>query len=884
MFGLKRIYLRLYGLFRKDQIEQELDEEMRFHIQMSTQENIRRGMTPEEARRTAERRFGHMSRIKEAAREIRGGGMLETLLQDLRYGTRMMLKTPVFTFIAVITLALGIGANTAIFSVVNAVLLRQLPFENSERLMMLWGQNAGVNADKIPLSYLNFTDYKKHAQAFEYVAAYKTTETGLTSIDSEAESLRGSLVSADLFPLLGVRPALGRVFSPEEDQPSSAPVVVLSDSLWQRRFASDPQIVGRQVTLGDRSTTVLGVMPPGFEFPVEEDKSEYWMPVASDPGGAQLLSDRRSKFLMVIARLKPVARLEQAGAEMEVIARRLEAQYPDANTGWRVRLVPLQEDVVGSIRPALLILLGAVALVLLIACANVANLLLARAGARGREMAIRHALGAGRARIVRQLLTESLLLSLIGGALGLLLAKWLVDLIVAAGPANLPRLTDVNLDASVLGFTLAVSILTGIVFGLAPALQASGTALIESLKAGGRGSTAGARRYRLRGLLVVSEVALSLVLLTGAGLLIKSFVRLLQTDPGYETERVLTTRLTLSKTKYPEPDQQAAVYQQLLRRVGALPGVEAVGAASLLPLGGRDSYNVFRIEGRAPFAPGQEPTVRNQVVSPDYFNAMSIPLRQGRVFTEQDAKDSPQVLIVNEAFARRYLMGEDPLGKRLLIGDEAPREIIGIVRDVRHRGLDEETHPECYVSYLQAPRRNLHLVVRTASSDPAKSATAVRSAIKEADKDQLIGEITTMDTLLARSVAPRRFNMLLLGSFALTALVLAGVGVYGVMSYSVTQHTHEIGIRIALGATRKDVLRLMVGQGMALAFVGVGVGLVGAFVVTRVMESMLYGVGASDPSVFAAVSVLLTVTALVACYLPARRATEIDPMIALRHE
>ena len=661
-------------------------------------------------------------------------------------------------------------------------------------------------------------------------------------------------------------------------------MVVLSHSLWQRRFASNQQVVGRQVTLGDRSTTVLGVMPPGFKFPVEEEKSEYWMPVASDPGVARLLSNRRGKYFMVLARLKPGVRLEQAGAEMEAIAGRLAAQYPEANTGWRVRLVPLQEDVVSGIRPALLILLGAVALVLLIACANVANLLLARAGAREHEIVIRQALGAGRARIFRQLLTESLLLSLIGGALGLLLAKWSLDIIVAAWPADLPRLTDVNLDASVLGFTLAVSILTGIVFGLAPALQTSKTVLNESLKEGSRGFTAGARRHRMRGLLVVSEVALSLVLLTGAGLLIKSFVRLLQTDPGYETGRVLTTRLSLSETKYPGPDQQAAVYQQVLQRLGALPGVEAVGAASLLPLGGRDSYNVFRIEGRAPFAPGQEPYIRYQVVSPDYFRAMGIPLRQGRAFTEQDAKGSPPVLIVNEAFARRHLMGEDSLGKRVQIGDDSPREIIGIVGDVRHQGLDKETQPEFYVSYLQNPRRNFQLVVRTASSDPATLAASVRSAIKEVDKEQLIGEITPMDTLLARSVAPRRFNMLLLGSFALMALVLASVGVYGVMAYSVTRRTHEIGIRIALGATRKDVLRLVVGQGMLLAFIGVGVGLVGAFVGTRMMESMLYGVSASDPAVFAGVSALLTITALVACYLPARRATKIDPMIALRHE
>jgi predicted permease len=884
MFGLKLIYARLYGLLRKDQIEQELDEEMRFHIQMSTQENIRRGMTPEDARRTAARRFGNMGRIKEAAREIRGGGMLETLLQDLRYTIRMMFKTPGFTFIVVITMALCIGANTAIFSVVDAVLLRPLPFEKPERLIMLWGKNAELNANKIPISYLNFIDYKKHAQAFEHVAAYDMLEAVLTSADGEPESFRGARVSADLFPLLGVEPTLGRVFSGEEDHQGSAPVVVLSYSLWQRRFASDPRIVGRQIMLGERSTTVVGVMPAGFKFPVEEEKSEYWIPLASDSGSAQLLSNRRGKFLMVIARLKPDVRLEQAKAEVELIANQLEAQYPEANTGWRASLAPLQEEIVGPIRPALLILLGAVALVLLIACANVANLLLAKTTARGKEITIRLALGASRARIIRQLLTESLLLSLVGGSLGLLLAKWLVGVIIATGPATLPRLADVNLNPLVLGFTLAISVLTGIVFGLAPAIQASKTDLNESLKEGGRGSREGSRHNRLRGLLVVSEVALSLMLLIGAGLLIKSFVSLFQTEPGYDTEGVLTTRLSLSKTKYPEPNQQAAAYQQVLSRIGTLPEVEAVGVASLLPLGGKDSYNVFRIEGRPPFARGQEPLVRYQVISSNYFRAIGIPLRQGRVFTERDAKDSPQVLIVNQEFSRRYLEGEDPLGKRLQIGDEPPREIVGVVGDVRHRGLDDDTQPEFYVSYLQSPRRNFHLVVRTASPDPAKLAAAVHRSIREVDKDLLIQEITEMNALLARSVAPRRFQMFLLGSFALIALVLASVGIYGVMAYAVTQRMHEIGLRIALGAQRGSVLRLVVGSGMALALVGIGIGIAGAFAVTRVMKSLLYGVSASDPVVFAGASVLLALTALASCYLPARRATEIDPMIALRNE
>ncbi len=881
---LGRLRRRLRALLFNRAAERELDAELRYHLERETEQNLAAGMTAEEARYAALRGFGGVEQSREQCRDARGVRAVEELCQDLRYGGRMLRKNPGFTLVAVVTLALGIGANTAIFSVVNAVLLKPLPYASPERLVTLWGTAANTGAGNIPFSYLNFTDYKNQAQTLEHVAACDTTEAVLASADAEPETLSGARVSSDLFPLLGVAPMLGRAFSAEEDRPGGAAVVVISHGLWQRRFSSDPQVVGRQVMLGERSTKVIGVMPRGFTFPVEEETSDYWVPLAGDPNRTELLSNRHGKFLTIVARLKQGVRFEQAEAEALVIARRLEAQYPDANTGWRARLVPLQEDIVGGVRPALLILLGAVALVLLIACANVANLLLARAGARAKEVAIRTALGASRARIMRQLLTESLLLSLAGGGLGLLLAEWLVDVIVAAGPASLPRLADVNLDASVLGFTLLVSILTGLVFGLAPALRASKTDLSEPLKEGGRSSTEGARRNPLRGLLVVSEVALSLMLLIGAGLLIKSFVRLLQTDPGYQTERVLTASLSLSKTKYPEPEQQAAVYQQVLGRVAALPGVEAAGAASLLPLGGRDSYNVFQVEGRTPFAAGQEPTVRYQVVSPDYFRAMGIQLRRGRFFTEGDTKGAPQVLIVNEAFARRHFSGEDPVAQRLVIGDDPPREIVGVVGSVRHRGLDEEPQPEFYVSYLQAPRSRLSLVVRAAANDPAELAASVRGAIREVEKDQLVGEVRTMDTLVSHSVAPRRFQMLLLGSFALVALLLAGVGIYGVMAYAVAQRRHEIGVRLALGAQRGDVIRLVVRQGMTPALVGAGVGLIGAFAGTRVIESLLYGVSAGDPIVFVGVSALLLLTALLACYLPARRATGIDPAIALRHE
>ncbi|HEX8696734.1 MAG TPA: ABC transporter permease [Longimicrobium sp.] len=873
---------RLYGLLRKGRIEREMDEEMRFHIRMRAEENVRRGMAPEEARRAAERSFGNLARIKDAARDVRGGGLPETLLQDLRYGARTLRRAPAFALTVVLTSALAIGANTAIFSVVDAVLLRPLPFEDPGRLARLWGGLADGTAERIPVSYPNFADYRSQARTLRNVAAYSPTSAVLRAPGGEPESVWGARASADLFPLLGVRPELGRAYSPEEDRPDGPPVVVLGHELWRRRFASDPGVVGRQVTLDDRSVTVVGVMPPGFRFPVEGERSEYWVPVASDPGSAERLPNRRGKYLLVIARLGPGVGLERARAEIETIGRRLEAQYPDANTGWRFRLVPLREDVVGGARPALLVLLGAVGLVLLISCANVANLLLARAAARADEIAVRRALGASRARIVRQLLTESLLLSLAGGALGLLLAGWLVRAIARAGPADVPRLADAGLNAPVLGFALALSVVTGIVFGLAPALQGSRGSPGGSLKEGGRGATDGVRRTRLRGVLVASEAALSLMLLAGAGLLAKSFARLLQTEPGYETGRVLTSRVSLSEARHPEPARQAAVFRQVLRRVEAVPGVEAVGAARFLPLGGRDSYDVFRVVGRAPFAPGAEPVVRYQVASPGYFRAMGIPLLRGRPFTDGDAEGSPPVLVVNQAFARRHLPGEDPLGRRVAIGDQPPREIVGVVGDVRHRGLDEEAQPEFYVPYLQAPRPELHLVVRAAAADPARLAPAVRRAVREVAPDALVHETRTMDALLGRSVARRRFHTLLLGSFALTALVLATLGIYGVTAYTVTQRTHEIGIRVALGARRGDVLRLVVGRGMAPALAGIALGLAGALAATRVMAGLLYGVGPGDPPVFAGVSLLLAATALAACYLPARRATGVDPAVALR--
>ena len=809
------------------------------------------------------------------------------LLQDVRYGLRMLLKNPGFTFVAALALALGIGANTAIFSVVNTVLLRPLPFDNPERIVAVYGTSAKDATEQFPLSYPDFVDYRSQTQTLEHIAGY-VRAGGLLKSGDGTVALDGAVVSADLFPLLGVKPVVGRVFTSEEDRKGAAPVIVLSYGLWQRHFNSDPKIVGREITLSGRSVAVVGVMPEGFKFPAQDEKSEFWMPLESDSGTARFIDSRGSRFFRAVASLKPGVTIQQAETEMNTIARRLETEYADSNTDARIQLIPLQEDIVGKTKPALLILLGAVGLVLLIACANVANLLLARATARVKEMAIRTALGASRGRVVRQMLTESLLLSLVGGMLGLLLAMWGVDLLVKASPAELPRISEVSLDSHVLVFTLLVTALTGIIFGLAPALQASRLNLNESLKEGGRTGMEGARHNRVRSLLVISEVALSLVLLIGAGLLIKSFWRLLQTDPGYDTKRVLALDVTLPRVKYPEPERQAAFFQQALQRISVLPGVEAAGATNLLPLGGGNRESTFKIEGYPVPAHGEEPDAMDQIITPDYFRAMGIPLRTGRFFTEHDTKDSPPVIIVNEMFVRRYLQGVDPLTKRILLDTEGdnptPRQIVGVVGNIRHDKLDAQPVPGYYVTYLQSPSRRMDIVVRSVSQNPSELAASVRNAIKEVDPDQFVWETRTMGDLLARSVAPRRFNMMLLGCFALIALILASVGIYGVMAYYITQRTHEIGIRMALGAQASDVLKLVVRQGMLMALIGIASGLIVAFALTRVMTSLLYEVSATDPLIFAGISLLFIAVALLASYIPARRATKVDPMVALRYE
>jgi putative ABC transport system permease protein len=820
---------------------------------------------------------------------------MRTFLQDVRFGLRTILKSPGFAFVAVLALALGVGANTAIFSVVNTVLLRALPYENSERLVVLNTGSDPTAEPRGPLSYPDLLDYREQAKTLEYVAAYQGVGTVLSAgAGDEPERVRGIEAMADLFPALGVHAARGRVFTREEDVEGGPTVIVISDGLWRRRFGADPGVVGREVKIGlaSRGATVVGVMPPGFKFPPEQIETvDYYIPFVSESmrQGSDGMNNRDSVFIPVVAKLRDGVTVEQAATEVSTIAGRLEAQYPATNTHRRARIASLREDLVGQVRPALLILLGAVGLVLLIACANVANLLLARAASRGREIAVRTALGATRGRVIRQLLTESMLLSFAGGGAGLLLAVWGVDVIIKLSPASVPRLAETAIDARVFLFALGVSILTGVVFGLAPALQASKTDLAESLKDGGRGGSAGAGRSRMRAVLVVSEVALSLVLLVGAGLLVKSFRQLVTTDPGYSPERMLAVTVALNTKKFADDDSRAAYYREATARISQLPGVEAAGLTRLLPLGRSDIFNSFNIAGRPPFAPGSRNDARSYTTDPGYFRALGVPLRRGRIFNATDVKNSPPVIVVNEALVRKYFDGVEPLGQQLILdGPDSkplpPREIIGVVGNVRFEGLNDVEVPEYYIPFEQAPESVAEVVVRSKEQDAAALTPAVRSALKGVDPNLLIWNTQTMDELVSRSVAPQRFNAALLGLFAALALLLASLGIYGVMSYMVTQRTHEIGIRMALGARGRDVLRMVVRQGMLLTGVGLGLGLVGAFALTRLLSGMLYGVSTTDPLVFAFVSLLLAVVALVSCLVPARRATKVDPMVALRYE
>jgi putative ABC transport system permease protein len=799
---------------------------------------------------------------------------MQTLWQDLRYGSRMLLKQPIFTLIAVLTLALGIGANTAIFSLVNAVLLRPLPFAESERLVWTWGEFSGGN--RASTSPPDFLDYRAQNRCFEELAAMMFKSFNLTG-SGEPDRVIGSMVTANFFQALGVELVQGRAFLPEEERSGPAQVAIIGQGLWRRRFDGDPQIIGKTITLDGRSHIVVGVAPDATRVLQE---AEIWTPLTFDDPEMKV---RRFHFLRAVGRLKRGVTLQQAQADIDAVSAGLEKLYPESNKDWRLRLVPMREFLVGETRRPLYVLLGAVGLVLLIACANVANLTLSQAARRQKEVALRHALGAKRMRLIRQLLTESALLSVIAGTIGLLLAWWGADLLMVLAEDSIPRVGEIALDNRVLGFTLLVSLLTALFFGLAPALQASRPDLNETLKEGGKGGGSSSRMGRARNALIVVEVAMALVLLVGAGLLIKSFRRLQEVEPGFDPRNLLTMRLFLPLSKYAEPQQRQAFFEQALKRIGSLPGVQAVGTSTSIPtLGGGDTY--FTIEGKPFPDPNRKVTAFNPMVSHDYLRAMKIPLIKGRHFTEPETKEEKaKTVIINEAFARAYFAGDEPLGKRLIIdmGEPWTCEIIGVARDTTQFALGVGAYPLMYVPSI---RSGVAAVVIRSSGDPLALTASVREAVREVDRDLPIANIRSMDQIMSSMSGDARFRTLLLGVFAAVALLLAAIGIYGVISYSVAQRAREIGIRIAIGAQNRDVLRLVVGQGMKLALIGVGVGIAGALAFTRVLSGLLFNVSATDPLTFVGVSTLLALVALLACYVPARRAMNVDPVVALRCE
>jgi putative ABC transport system permease protein len=843
---------------------------------MVVRDRVERGENREQAEAAALREFGNVGLVKEVTRGMWGWVWLRQFGQDLRYGLRMMRRGPGFAAVAVLTLALGIGANTAIFSVVNAVLLRPLPYHDPARLVTV------LHDGWKPVAPANFLDWREQSSSFESVAAAQLWSLTMTGRD-RPEQLEVLQTSAEMFHLLGVNAALGRAFETGEDQPGREHVVVLSHGFWQRRFGGARDVVGQQVMLDGEPYTVVGVMPPDFQFaPFWATHAEAWVPLNL----GRRVGDRRGQSLRVFARLKPGVTLGQAQAEMENINRRLVEQHPKENEGLTVSVDPLHEKVVGRSRPALLIILGAVGFVLLIACVNVANLMMSRSALRRREIAVRIALGAGRWRVVRQLLTESLVLSLAGGAAGLLLAFWSNTALASLGPDTLPRVRTASLDAGVLLFTLGLSVFVGLLFGLAPALHSTKTDLIESLKSRSQGSSRGRRHERVRQLLVVGEVAVSLVLLVGGGLMMRSFLRLTSIDPGFDPRGVTTATVPLSGPRYATDEQRAAFFRRLTTQLGSLPGVESASAVNHLPLGGDVWTLGFTVEGRPAPPDAERAAAVYRVVCPGYFRTMGAALLRGRDFTERDDAASPGVVVVNEALARRQWPGEEPLGKRITVNGEGarPREVVGVVRDVKQGEWASEPQPEMYLPHQQAASpRSMTLVIR-ASSDSLELGPEIRREVWALDGDLPVSRVASMEEVVSASVGQQRFNTLLIGLFAGVALILAAVGVYGVMSHAVVQRTHEIGVRLALGARGRDVLGMIIRQGLTLTLTGLAVGLVAALALVRVMSGLLYKVSATDPLIYGGVAAALLLSALLACYIPARRATKVDPMVALRQD
>jgi len=802
--------------------------------------------------------------------------------QDLRYGFRTLLRNPGFCAVAILALAMGIGPNTAIFTMVNAVLLKPLPVPEPNRVVMIWGTLLKSGFDQMPVSAADYLEWKKQAHSFDQMsAAFAIPEFGLNvSGAGDPERVSAALASKEFLPALGIKPIVGRNFLPEEDRPGGPPAVLISHALWQRRFHSDPAAIGRSLTVDGIPRTVVGVVPHELGEMVAAD---LWLPTAINPNNPE----RQNHQFGIVARLKPGVTVAESRAEMAVIARRLESAYPATNTGWGVTLFPMAEMFTGRIRPVLLILLGAVGLLLLIACANLANLLLARAATREKEIAIRGALGAGRLRLIRQLLTESLVLALAGGALGLVLAAWGVRLLRSVVPDMFPMLQHMSVDVPVLAFTFGISILTGLLFGLVPAWRSSHTDLNTTLKeAAGRSESAGGS-HRIRSFLLAGEVALAVLLSVSAGLLLRSFVRVTEVNPGMRTANILTMNLSLPEVKYDTPQKRATFYKDLIERVDALPGVRSAGAVVFLPLrvsilSFRIWVNSFTIEGRPPVPQDKQPLADYRPATPGYFNTMGIALRQGRLFDQHDDLDAKRVVLVNEAMVRKHFPHENPLGQRIVMGK--PMEIVGVVADAKLYGLDAPVEPAVYVPHAQhSGDSSMAVVVRT-EGDPTVVAAAVRREILKLDPEQPISNVRSMEQVLSDSLMLRRVAMLLLTVFASLALTLATVGIYGLTAYSVSRRTHEIGLRVALGASQSQILRMVVGRGLVTSLIGAAIGVAAAFELTRGLSGMLYGVTATDPLVFAGVPLLLIAVSVLASYVPARKATRIDPLVALRYE
>jgi putative ABC transport system permease protein len=821
------------------------------------------------------------------------------MLTDIRYGLRQLIKHPGFTLIAVITLAIGIGANTAIFSVVNAVLLKPLPFPAPDELVAIGGIDLTETASPPKLSsmcYPDFFDFRDQNRSFTGMAAYRFLNLALVD-EHEAQSFVGEKVSGEFFDVLGVKPIMGRGFARADEQPGGGPggfKVVLSYGFWQAHFDRAADVIGRVLMLDGRPHTVIGVMPQGFQFPIQTDPIDMYVTHAADAsspdGGTPYTQQRGSHSLLGIGRLKPGVSLAQANAELRTIAAVLEKKYPETNTKFGAGSQPLRDEIVGDVRTALYVLFGAVICLLLIANANVANLMLARASVRGKEIALRSALGASRMRIIRQLLTESVLLAGLGGALGLLIAKWGTDALIAAVPQNIPRVSTIQLDGVVLGFTLLLSLVTGIVFGLVPAWQSSHVDLNTALKSGARGAGGVEGKHRVRNALVMTEVALALILLICASLLIQSFARLGRVDTGMRTDHLFTARVGLPEAAYPKPENIIAFFDQLMPRLRAIPGVESVTATWPLPLSGSNNVSSFDIEEN-PAPEGQQPDSPMRIVGPDYFKTMGIPIRQGRGFEPTDQFKSLPVVIVNEQFAQKFFPGQkNVVGKHIKpswgVGDEKAlmRTIVGVVGNVKHRTLNMQDTPEVYLSASQIPMDSMSIVARTSISNPVAITSAVRNEVAAVDRNIPLVRVRIFEEYLARALARPRFNAMLLSIFAGTALLLTAIGIYGVMAYSVSQRTSEIGIRIALGAGKTSIFRLVVGQAMAIVAISLVIGVAGAFAATRLLNSLLFGVGAADPVTFAAIVLVVSAVGFIAAWVPARRATRIDPIVALRAE